>query len=523
MSDYDLLDAASISQVRAALDILKESAEAEEFTTFDPSGTGTPQEDANTQGSVNRAQSWNGDDISRSQETDLTSISQPLGALEIGDVSESLQKRPEADGNGCGYNEALEELSAKEKVILLKEMFPTMKDFDISFVLKKYKDNYWTTVEVLLNQVFLEEEQGSEVDSTASKGISGFIETNNSRGRKSGRNKRKQKSLARRSSSTSAPTPDQISSISSRWDKGKEDVEFIAQRTHLSRQTITSMYHKSGASLPSTILALCLTERAESPRTKLDDTVIEIHAHELAQDFPTLSPKQLTSLVHLTHPSTASAHELAIALVSSKTASSTSSPIDLIPQYKPFASADTSSSSASIPGPFNPSLDLHSAAALSATHSQIRSSAFAQASTAHRLSKSRPLMSGAAAYYGQVGRDASAAAKKYAAAAADALVAAQSSSATLDLHGVGVQDAVRIASEKVRAWWEEEGRAEWARKGGKVVGGEGFRIVTGRGRHSEGRKGRLGPAVGRMLVRNGWRMEVEDGEGVLVVRGRARK
>ena len=50
--------------------------------------------------------------------------------------------------------------------------------------------------------------------------------------------------------------------------------------------------------------------------------------------------------------------------------------------------------------------------------------------------------------------------------------------------------------------------------------GGAFRIVTGVGRHSAGGRGRLGPAVGGMLVREGWRVEV--GEGVLVVRGRVR-
>lgn len=51
--------------------------------------------------------------------------------------------------------------------------------------------------------------------------------------------------------------------------------------------------------------------------------------------------------------------------------------------------------------------------------------------------------------------------------------------------------------------------------------GSGFRIVTGKGTHSEGGRGRLGPAVGGMLVREGWRVEVT--EGVVAVTGRARK
>ena len=78
---------------------------------------------------------------------------------------------------------------------------------------------------------------------------------------------------------------------------------------------------------------------------------------------------------------------------------------------------------------------------------------------------------------------------------------------------------MRIAAERVQRWWEG-GAAEWAREG-KIQGEGGFRVVVGVGRHSEGGRGRLGPAVGGALVRGGWRVEV--GEGVLVVRGRARR
>jgi len=86
----------------------------------------------------------------------------------------------------------------------------------------------------------------------------------------------------------------------------------------------------------------------------------------------------------------------------------------------------------------------------------------------------------------------------------------------LDLHGVSVKDAVRIARERVTAWWVALGDA-------KVAGASKteFRIVTGMGRHSEGGRGRLGPAVGKMLVREGWKIEI--GEGLLAITGVARK
>jgi hypothetical protein len=128
-------------------------------------------------------------------------------------------------------------------------------------------------------------------------------------------------------------------------------------------------------------------------------------------------------------------------------------------------------------------------------------------------------MGGAAAYYSSVGRDHLERAKREAAAAADALVDSQSTSNSLDLHGVSVQDAVRIASSRVAAWWDSLGDAKYMR-GGEAAR-SGFRIITGVGRHSHDGTSRLGPAVGKMLAREGWRVEV--GEGVLTVTGVVRR
>ena len=127
-------------------------------------------------------------------------------------------------------------------------------------------------------------------------------------------------------------------------------------------------------------------------------------------------------------------------------------------------------------------------------------------------------MSGAASHYSSVSRASALAAAHYSAAAATARVDAQSTALVVDLHGVSVKDAVRIARERVQGWWGSGGQ-EWAREG-RVLGG-GLRVVTGVGRHSEGGVGRLGPAVGGMLVREGWRVEV--GEGVVEVVGRRRR
>ena len=191
-----------------------------------------------------------------------------------------------------------------------------------------------------------------------------------------------------------------------------------------------------------------------------------------------------------------------------------STPVPIIPQYLPRDISPNppdiyiASSNSSAP------LQLSRASALLVA----RSNAFAQAQAAHRKSKSIPLMGGAAAHYSSVARDAHAALRQHDSARANELVARQSRPGEVDLHGVSVSDATRIAKTEIEQWWEREGR-EWSREGKVMVGG--LRIITGVGRHSEGGRGKLGPAVRAMLQRDGWK--IEEGEGVFEVVGRVRR
>lgn len=484
---------------------------AEEGAAFDPSGSSGLQDDGSSHSSSGRASSWHGGVTSEgTEDTELTGMTQTLGALDFQGPGVADGQRSSRGRDVAG----LEDLSPAEKSGVLKEMFPTAKGFDIDYTLKKVGNNFGKAVEELLNHAFLEEEGLKEEDYHIKRGIDAFTEPAiNGRGR---RGRRKKRQLLRRTSSTPASKTDgslEIPEPLSRWDRAKEDVDFITQRTYVSPLIVSSVYHKNSASLPATIAALCdLTDSNVNPNPYLgmaSPSILEAHAAELSVDFQRLPYLQLAALIKLTHPSTASAHELARALVSQPASTSTAK---IIPQYLPRppspSSTSSPSSSSSIP------LPSPSAAALATT----RSNAFTQAQSAYRKSKSKPLMGGAAAYYSSVGRDASASLRRHEAAAAYELVANKSRPGEVDLHGTIVKDAVNIARASVESWWEREGR-EWARQG-KAMGG-GLRVITGAGRHSEGGRGRLGPAVGGMLVREGWKVEV--GEGVINVVGRARK
>jgi hypothetical protein len=85
---------------------------------------------------------------------------------------------------------------------------------------------------------------------------------------------------------------------------------------------------------------------------------------------------------------------------------------------------------------------------------------------------------------------------------------------------MSVKDAVRIAENRVERWWAGLGEERIPGQGRRGIGA-GYAIVVGVGRHSEGGKSKLGPAVVRGLVKDGWRVEV--GSGVVTVMGKVRR
>lgn len=474
---------------------------------FDLSGTSGPRDGSSSQESSQRARSWQG---LLPDDTDFTTVSRSLRSFSMDSDGNSEAQRDD-DTRRIEHEEELEGFSTEDKNITLIDMFPTMKAFDVGHILKKVGNNFSKAVEELLSYTFLEEEGTSGGEPNIKKGIDGFAGPTYARGRRT-RNERKKES--RRTSSTPNPLADKFANASamprSRWDRVKQDIEFITQRTHLSQNLVSSAYHESGASLGLTIAALCGSSDSNPYLSSASQSVLQTHISELALGFPSLPTSQSVALIRLTHPSTTSAHELARALVNTPSVSSSEV---IIPHYllrprSPYPSQNP-------PHVSRPPLPLSTAARLTS----IRSTAFTQASAAHRKSKSTPLMAGAAAYYSAVARDASASLKQHEAAAAETLVATQSRVGEVDLHGVSVKDGVQIAKNRVESWWGVEGRGEWVRQG-KVMG-PGLRIVTGVGRHSEGGRGRLGPAVGAMLVKEGWKVEVT--EGVVTVVGRARR
>ena len=446
----------SLDKLREQLDIVKEITLATDDAAFDPSGTSGLRDDPGSHESSERAQSWQGDFSSDSTEgTDFTTISQAMESVNFGGITaEDRQDGMNLDKGQ--YDTWLESLSLTDKRQKLKEIFCEAKEFDIGYTLTKNGDSYHKALDELLTHARLEEEglKGKGIEAFAGPAIS-----NRERRVIKDREKRQRKERRqpiRRTSSTPAfeSTYDDPSS-SNQWLRVDECVKFVRDRTHVPPDFIRSTYHSNGATLPSTIAALCASKDREIYTNPcLPDALpatIETQAKDLSIEFShRLQCAQAQALIKLTYPSTTSARELALALTSSPNIPSTSK---IVPHYI-LRPPSPPSASPSTPSPSTYAPLSNSRAATLAT---IRSNAHAQSRSASRKAKSDHLMAGAASYYSSIGREAAAILRQDEAARADAQVSSQSKAGEVDLHGLIVKDAVRVSRDRVEAWWGVKG------------------------------------------------------------------
>lgn len=524
LSDYNLEDAKSLEDAKGILNQLKEDASIEEAAGFDPSGTGASDRAENGE---NGSGSQQDTSASFSRETDMTHISNELSSLGLEDT------HPEwgLSASDLDEPEGFETLDEDAKVRRLRGVVgQRVNDYSIRHALRKCIGNWDTAVNDLLTQAYLAETaNGEEGLKSSSKGVEGFSEDNTwSRGRKGkARKKRVGKLVQRRSSSVPGLGEDQPESSPNQWTTASKDINFVATRTGISYTKVSSTYYSVNASLSKTVATLLKASLHDGKKADADETAIAVEAEYLGEEFPLVSTEYRVAIVRLAYPSSTAAHELATALTT-KRQDAGAGGLLIIPQY---AQSDVLGSSLDVNTitrkarsanvSRSPSLNASTSTAQREAYHAARSEAFAKATAAHRKAKPDRLMGGAAAYYGQVGREYSALSMSATADAADALVRSQSSATQLDLHGVDVLNAVRIASEKVEEWWEGLGES---RVNGRVGADDrqvGYRIVVGLGRHSEGGKGKLGPAVSKRLREEGWKVEVVG--AVIVVKGPVRR
>ncbi|KAF1970060.1 hypothetical protein BU23DRAFT_220684 [Bimuria novae-zelandiae CBS 107.79] len=499
--------------LKSLLEDLKQTAIIEQLTDFVPSGSsGSAARSSPSKQSdevESNAETW----TSQTTVTDYTSLSNDLATLGFG---ASLPSSDASTGEGRVRDPGSPEAQAKEQV--LAKMFPALRSEFVAYTLKKCRDDLERATDELLNHVYFEDIRRSpEEEVPVARGIDAFSEEHHlpQYGKKG--KKRKQKGInlygvtsASNSESELSPTVP----IANKWMDSGRDVDFLASRTNVAPKTIASLYHANNMSLPGTITAMMKKTIATHVKEEPEASIIQ-PALKLNDEFPNIELEYANALIRLTAPSTAKAHELAKRLTYPSTAS-VAGGLQVIPRYAPFNLSEPTPDTFKLPE-LPPSANPRTAASLSAD----RGTAFSQASAAYRKGRSNPLFKAAAGYYAQVGRDTNAHLHAQNEADADLFVAQQSSAKVLDLHGVTVDNATRIARLRTKVWWESLGELRIpGYKGGRGVI-EPFRIVTGLGRHSEGGRAKIGPAVFRALRQDGWKVEAESGE--VFVTGRVRK
>ena len=505
-SDYDLKQPNDVQSFRATLEPLRESAVEQENTDFDPSGTG----------GFSHRQTNSEDHLQTSSSSpDETSTSNGVRSITTG-LSE-LQWDDETS-----HGAELEAMSDEGKKTWLQNTFTEIPPFQVAYTLKKCNGQVNKALDELLTLNSLEEakERDGEYLGRIPKGIDGFMaEENGHRGRKRKTRKSRTTESSRASSATStmseAPTGRR-----NVWTAAEEDVEFLISRTNTPPPKCRAAYVANHASLGPTVHALAGQYTDEFKTLNDIDPLVQLSIVDLQTTFPSVPQAELYGVLTLARNMPSAARELVESLISSSAQIEPVVNLNGAIKYAPVELANDSSPSTSQATSSWPAVDPLHARNAAAAHSAAAGIAFNQSSAAYRRGKSDRLMGGAAAYYSEVGRERALAAKASSAQAATALVGSQSSATVLDLHGVGVADAVRIVSDRVNAWWDSLSDAKYAPGGGGPARA-GYRVVYGVGRHSRDGAPRLGPAVSRMLIREGWKVEVGHGESI--VYGKARR
>ncbi|KAL4803606.1 hypothetical protein BDV18DRAFT_144032 [Aspergillus unguis] len=504
--DFDLADEVQLQQLRETLDALRLSAWEQEDLPFDPSGTSG----LHSSSGLDSDPSLSLPDTNRSPGTDATS---EFSALSLSDKSRSTCSSRIAYTVAPDGTLSLSGATEEDKIFYLSEMFPTTERFTIQHTLKKSNGDIDRSMDVLLNLTFFEDAKPSEegVVVTVPKGIDGFEEGD------AGRKKSRKRKGKKRNGGTCSPLGLEDDpalqgpgNTVNKWDAAQRDVDYICARTSpiLKRETVTSAYHANGASLSAAIQFLADSNAPKDKPAMNEDPVMVSQIEELTQDFPDIAPEFLAGLLVITRNSISAAHELAKAYMTNPIPRSAA---DLIKFATPAPPVDVEEEVPARRTVQSRPQGYENLAASAGYHFSAGAEAITKATAAYRRGKSDRLMGGAAAYYSAVGRDHIERAKRENAASADALVSRQSSWNELDLHGVSVQDAVRIASDRVATWWESLGDTKYMRGSDGDAARGGYRIITGVGRHSHDGMSRIGPAVAKMLAREGWRVEVDQG------------
>lgn len=507
---FDLTNREHFASIRSILDSLKVSASAEDTVDFDPSGTGGISANGNSHGLTDTTSSSE----RASTPYDVQTLSTSFSELVVGEG---------AEGHSA-YETNWNNFSREQREACLAEIFPSMDEVTISNTVRNSKGDLNFCMETLLNLSFMakDDTDSANKEPILKKGVDGFADEGLSlRGRKRKGKRKGFTSDSTRSSSAASTTDGTSTPVRNAWLSTDEDVKFIVNRTTLQERTVRSMYHDARTSLPLTIQKIAAQESKKIGSLEKLSSTMQIEIMRLSTEFSTIPGEDLAGILSVSRNTTSAPRELAQEMIKTQ-ASANVAQTEIVPQYmKPdLSSEDKTAARASPMSPASGTyVDRIQAMNQAIAHGLAGQAAFAQASAATKRGKSDHLMNAAAVIYAEKGHGHKTRQRELESAVASTHVAQQSTHNMTDLHGVRVHDAVRIAKERTLQWWDGLGDAKFIGDGGLAK--DGFRIVTGLGHHSKDGAPRIGPAVWKALVNEGWKASVESGE--ILVTGRKRR
>ncbi|KAI5815095.1 hypothetical protein BZA77DRAFT_317009 [Pyronema omphalodes] len=424
-------------------------------------------------------------------------------------------------------------------------MFPALTLYTLRTTLEKCGGDSERATDELLNRSFLEQDEEVNV-----RGVDAF-EFATTRQKRKGKGRDNTATRGNQNGSTTSPnedtnrrpslpvetnTPEPIS----HWDRKNLEIKYLSENLGLPQNVVQSTHHASG-SLPRTVATLIDKHGSESSFDCPEHTA---ELNELVGTFPTVSRQRLDRLLRLCQDNKTAVFNLAELLRQNTddetvrqiaAASASKDSKKPRPAKKPEAirikvvgtdlkppDSNTSSNCSTSPTIIHFHRPIFTNAAdmrdVSAAYREARNEAFAKAAASYRRSKSNHLFGGAAAFYADLGKDLHIKTKEFENAAAERHVEENSGFDVIDLHGITVQQAIKIVRERVTQWWVRAdpggayGSDFCAARGGNRVAKKPFKVVTGAGKHSKGGEPRIAPAVAKMLEREKWRITKTEGE-----------
>jgi hypothetical protein len=302
----------------------------------------------------------------------------------------------------------------------------------------------------------------------------------------------------------------------------KEEIAFLADRMDLPIVEVSDIYRREWCSIGATAVVILEGYREQGIETQ--DNEGKARAAELVERYPGVPAYFMPTIVQLTASIPEFSDDLAALLDKHFNKNPSLQKLDFSYKLKPLNGEEIEGSSTHAPTKTTklPKLDPISVAGpleyseaiqVSQRYHQARRDATESAAQLHRRGASSPLYRQAAGYYADRAREHARLAQGVTSAAADLLVNQQSTPRNIDLHGVRVQDGVRIARQRAQAWWDGLGEMRVRR-----AKENSLTIVTGIGRHSAGGVSQLRQAVAAALVQDGWKVQVETGRFVITGR-----